>query len=527
MGKVTRAEWKWVWGFAAVLAAVLLLPYLIGFSVQGDAWRFSGSLFGVEDGNSYIAKMRAGAEGAWLYKLAYTTEPQNGALIFLPYLLLGKLAGGAGSFEQLAALFQLARIAAGIVMVLATYRFLACFLAGVGMRRFGLLLATLGGGLGWLLALQGITPLEFISPETFGFLSLFGPPHLAAARALLLMALTLTVDPSAFGVSPRHAGWAIGGLLLAAWLFQPLDVPIVWAVMGAHLALIFLRARGWRGPVRESQWLPAAQRALVAVLVSAPAVVYSVLAFTLDPILRQWTAQNIIDSPAPWMYLAGFGVLLIPALLAAWLECGDLRLTLPTAWLLLLPFLIYFPMNLQRRLADGGWLALVILAGILLERRIRPGLWRTVMIAVAALALPSALLFYAGALSQAMRPSAPAFLPVGEVRAMEWLDSYAESGSVVVAGFDAGNALPAYTDLIPYIGHGPETLYLPVKRSLVETVFTGAAGEGDRLAALSQTGARYVISGPEEQSRQGALIPGSELVYRADGWEVWAVVSGE
>jgi hypothetical protein len=524
MGKVTRTEWKWVWGFAIVLAAVLLLPYLIGFSMQGDAWRFSGSLFGVEDGNSYLAKMRAGAEGAWLYRLVYTTEPQSGALIFLPYLLLGKLAGGTAMHEQLAALFHLARVAAGIAMVLATYRFLACFIEGVGMRRFAVVLAALGGGFGWLLVPFGVTPLEFYSPETFGFLSLFGPPHLAAARALLLMALTLVVDPSAFGVSPRHAGKAIGGLLLAAWLFQPLDVPIAWAVMGAHGILLFLRERGWRGGNPGASWLDSLRRAFVAMLISAPAVAYSVFAFSLDPVLRQWTAQNIIDSPALWMYLAGFGVLLIPALLAAWFERGDARLALPTAWMVLLPMLIYFPMNMQRRLADGGWMALVVLCAVFLEKRAEGRARRGAMILVAVLALPSAFLMYAGALLQSLQPSPPVFLPAGEVRAMEWMDANELPSSIVVSDFSAGNALPAYTGLVPYIGHGPETLYARLKMDVVDTIFDGTAPDADRLAALRLTGAQYVLSGPEEQTRQGEGLPGCDLLYRAGGWEVWAVV---
>ncbi|MBI4769225.1 MAG: hypothetical protein HY784_02125 [Chloroflexi bacterium] len=156
-----------------------LLPYLQGFARQTAAWRFSGFVFGVEDGNSYIAKMLQGHAGAWLYRLPYSSEPQRGALIHPYYLLLGKLAVGPGALHgQLLALFQLARLGSGFVMLLATYRFLAEFLPAVGARRIGLLLAALGGGLGWLLALLGregwlgSLPLDFYSPETFGFLTL-------------------------------------------------------------------------------------------------------------------------------------------------------------------------------------------------------------------------------------------------------------------------------------------------------------------------------------------------------------------
>jgi hypothetical protein len=92
----------------------------LAFQTQGEAWRFTGFVFAVEDGNSYIAKMLLGANGAWLFRTPYTADPQRGVLAFLPYLLLGKLAAGEGIHEQLVALFHLFRILAIPAAVLAT-----------------------------------------------------------------------------------------------------------------------------------------------------------------------------------------------------------------------------------------------------------------------------------------------------------------------------------------------------------------------------------------------------------------------
>ena len=195
MGKVTRAEWRWALVFAAGAMLLLTLPYLIAYQTQGTNSRFSGFLFGVDDGNSYIADMRQGADGAWLFHDPYTSEAQRGELVYLPYLLLGKLAGGAGMHDQLVVLFHLAGILAGIAMMLAVYRFLASFLESIPLRRWGMAAVAFGGGFGWLLALRGTYPLELTSPEAFGFLSIFGIPHLAAARALLMLALAWFVTP--------------------------------------------------------------------------------------------------------------------------------------------------------------------------------------------------------------------------------------------------------------------------------------------------------------------------------------------
>jgi hypothetical protein len=520
MGKVTRAEWRWAAVFAVVVSALLTLPYVLAYSSQGSDWRFSGFLFGVEDGNSYIADMRQGAEGAWLFQMPYTSEKQNGALVYLPYLLLGKLAGGAAMHDQLVALFHWARFAAGIAMILALYRFLAGFIAGVPLRRWGLAAAALGGGFGWILALRGIYPLEFTSPEAFGFLSIFGIPHLAAARALLMLALAWFITPLP-AVQASRQGVKIGAALAALWLFQPLTVLIAWGVMAAAIVLSFLKRR-LRRTMDEGLWRDWLTRASIAVAITIPFVLYSALSFALDPILRQWGAQNVLPSPLAWQYLLSYSVLLLPALAGAWLAFReDDRWLLPVGWALIFPVMIYLPVGVQRRLAEGFWVVPVVLALLFVERKL-VGVARRVALALAmALMLPASILFAIWALANSRAPGAPIFLPVEEVRAFEWLDTNADPHAIVLSGFNAGNALPAYTALVSYIGHGPETLNGAQKQLLAQTVFDGTRPDAERLAALRQTGARYILVGPEERAKLGAGIPGCRWIFGGGGWEVW------
>ena len=118
-------------------------------------------------------------------------------------------------------------------------------------------------------------------------------------------------------------------------------------------------------------------------------------------------------------------------------------------------------------------------------------------------------------------------MPIAEVRAFGWLDANAERGTVTLADFGAGNALPAYADLVSYIGHGPETINGAQKQAVVQIVFDGARSDEERLAALRESGARFVLAGPEETARLGESIPGCRVVYSADGWEVWEVIPAE
>ena len=113
------AERRWVLVFAALVALLTSLPYLVGFYAQGDEWVFTGFVFGVEDGNSYIAKMLSGAFGAWKFVSPYSAYPQTGVWIYPLYIWLGKLAAPPGLHEQLVALFHMLRLGAVFLAVLA------------------------------------------------------------------------------------------------------------------------------------------------------------------------------------------------------------------------------------------------------------------------------------------------------------------------------------------------------------------------------------------------------------------------
>lgn len=278
--------------FAAALLSATTLPYLIGFASQGEAWRFTGFVFGVEDGNSYLAKMLRGSAGDWLFRSPYSAAPQRGVLAYLPYLLLGKLAAGAAAHEQLTALFHLFRLGAGFLAIRATYDFLALFVAEIRLRRLGLLLASAGGGLGWIFALPGrpdwpgSLPLEFYSPEAFGFLALYGLPHLALARALALWGLVAYLK--AAGEPVRQAGlrrgWRIGRLWLLAGLAHPLAGVTLLAVVGAYLLALagwqsYRRAR--RQEVDWTRWRGVLLLASAAGFLSALLALYDFLAARL------------------------------------------------------------------------------------------------------------------------------------------------------------------------------------------------------------------------------------------------------
>lgn len=551
-------ERRWVWVFSLLVMVATTIPYLVGFISQGDQWRFTGFVFGVEDGNSYIAKMLNGARGAWLFRTPYTAQPQRGVLAFFPYLLLGKLAGPQGSHPQLVALFHLFRFLAGVMAIHATYDFLTRFLQTVTWRRWALGIAVLGGGLGWVLALLGRStwlgslPLEFYSPESFGFLALYGLPHLALARALLLWGLAAFLANTSSSEPPGPGGWTtqrvlrwwimvgegaeqrrmvlVGVLWSLLGLAQPLTVVIAWGVLGATLG--FLGLMRWiearRGEVAScGTWWALLRRGFWVVVLSSPLVIYTALAFSRDPFLRAWTAQNLIISPHPLHYLLAYGLLLPFAALGArhLVRREPWRGWLPVVWILLLPALAYAPYNLQRRLPEGVWVALVVLAAAFFEMGVlSQPVRRRLAAGVVTLSLPSTAILLLGGLVAASRPAQPLFRPADEVAVMQVLAKDAPPGSVTLAAFETGNVLPAWAPVRVVIGHGPESVSLAELKPRVAAFYDSATSDHERRALLDEFGVRYVFWGPAERALgdwDPAVADDLQLLTSQGGYQVY------
>ncbi len=534
-----QAGRRWALGFAALVMLLTSLPYLLGFASQGQDWRFTGFVFGVEDGNSYIAKMQAGAAGAWLFRTPYTAAPQQGVVAYLPFILLGKLVAPPYLHEKLVLLFHAFRIAAGMLAVLATYDFIAYFISGERERRYGLILAVLGGGLGWMLLLMGLNswlgsmPLEFYSPETFGFLEIFGLPHLALARAAMLWGLLIYLRSTRAGAhASLKAAAGLGLLWLLAALCQPLTALCLGAVFGLHLSALGAvnlvrapqeRSAGWVA------WRVRFKFVLLAFIIPAPFLLYSTIAFSTDPFLKDWTAQNLILSPPLPHYLLAYGLVLPFAVLGArnLLRQNAVEGWLLVAWTLAAPVLAYAPVNIQRRLLEGVWIALVVLALSSLRTESQPGVRWRMFLYTTLLAFPSTFILLAGSLIAVTQPGEPIYRDAAEVRVFEHLAAISNPWSVVMTSYVTGNALPAWAPMRVVIGHGPESSGLEQMQSSVQQFYNSSTRDDERQSLVEDLTVDYIFHGPQEQML-GSWEPGEssqvEEIYRQEPYAVYALV---
>lgn len=484
----------WVLLFSVGVVFLTAFPYLTANANPDSA--FTGFLFGVEDGNSYIAKMLAGAKGEWLFRSPYTAMAQSGALLYLPYILLGKLLGPGAQHGQLVLLFHLFRSVSIVFLCFATYAFVSLWLKDIKLRKLALAVATLGSGLGWVLLLFrvanlfGSIPLDFYSPETFGFLAVFSIPHLVLARALLLWALFAYLHPT-----NKKKIW------IALLWFAIAATHLITAVIGVGLITIhaaytwFIDKRGHN----IAGLLGKASELLPAVVGVIPILLFNAWVFINDGYLPMWAEQNLILSPHPFHYVVAYGWLL-PFAYLGWRALSKARTSNSTfliVWLIALPFLLYAPVSLQRRLAEGAWVMLIVLALAAFDR----GAWakRRRELWLFAMAFPSTLILLLGAWQTSLTPIQPVFRPADEVAAFEQLRSIAPEDAVVLSAFQTGNALPAWAPLRVVLGHGSET---PDAERLAERVrdfYRGRTADDPRRELLVKYQVDYVFWGPEEQ----------------------------
>jgi hypothetical protein len=496
--------------FLAVLLAFLLalgLPYLYTARAAGPEHVFGGLLVNPLDGNSYLAKMRQGWRGEWTSTLAYNFETSPGAIINLPYIVLGRLARVPGLPLILA--FHAARLAAAAFLLWALHRFLsALFPAGAG-RRAALLLAAFGSGLGWLAAPAGGFTPDFWVGEMYPFLASYSNVHFPLGLGLQLLLLT----PGETPLTGRR-GLGLAGLAALLALVSPFSMPVAGAVWGG----LWL----WRLARREAA-RPAFGRAAAIGLGGGPVLLYDLWAIGRDPLLAGWSAQNLTPLPQAGELLAALAPALLLAAPGAWraLRRGPAAWHLPAVWALVCPLLAAAPFALQRRFLVGFFIPLAALAVYALGEWLAERPARRARLALLLLSLPTnALLLATGAF--AARTHAPElYLTRGEWAAFAWAEANTPAGARWLAAPETGLFLPAYTDGRVYYGHPFETV--DAARREAELLAFFAAPRPEFPARL---GAEYLFYGPRER-RLGPPpdLPGLTLEYEDGDVVIYAVAA--
>ena len=505
-------ERLWIALCVCALLALTVAPYVVAWLGAPEGRVFTGVLYNPWDGHSYLAKMRQGWDGAWLFHLPFTEEPHDGAFIFTFYLLLGHVARVLGLSLPLT--FHLARLLASAFMFAMLWRVMGRFFGGAARRR-AFLLTALGAGFGWLFPTAEPLLPDLWIPEAFAFYSALSNPHFPLAVGLM----AALADMSLADGRPGRLAWAAAcGLAMA--VVQPLALPVILAVLGAYALARAVQRREWRGPLRV---------AVAAGVAGAPVLGYDVWVYGANGALAAWSAQNVTASPPAWHWLAGYGLMAALAAVGVWAAWRQRPspLDLAVVWVGVAAVGLYVPFALQRRFSIGLEVPVGILAAAgfgVLTARAKPRLGNLAFAVVqAAVSLSSAMLLVLGIVG-AVGGEARVFVSGDEACALTALRDASGGRGVVAASPTLSTIVPGWAGNPVVYGHPYETIRAEEKKAALERFFAQGDDE-ERRRFLAEHGVAFVIWGPREKAMAASFSPqalGLRLLARCGNVEVWA-----
>jgi len=500
--------------FAAAVALLSLTPYLLAYLWTPPGHHFAGFFFIADDATTYLAKMRQGAQGSWLWNDPYTSEPHGGVFLFGFYLLFGHLAGLL--HLPLIAAYHLAGMSGAFALVLAADRLCRRLLARE-LQRLALVLVILGSGVGVLAQLAGnptllgsrLEALDLHLPELSGWYSILAIPHFAWATALIIVALLGLLD-----ISDRPA-WrpiVVSSIALGALTaIHPQMIPVLAVVWSAYQVVLLV----WG---HRPRWATLAAQA-VPFVTTIPLLAYNAWILFNDPTIAQWARQWRHQAPGPVSLGISLGLPLLLGLVGMALvwRRRDRGLALMMVWPPLVFLLLYLPnvANIQRRLLDALYVPLGILAAIGLQRVIAglppAGARRIKAILVTAGCLSSAIVL-AIALRFASGAFPEAYLSGDAWQALQWLSAHHQPADRALSSPQAGQLLPAWAGVTVYVGHYSETLDYFKKIATVRTVLQPNASTTEVEAFLRANGISLLYWGPDEAAT--GYRPGDQAFLR-------------
>jgi len=501
MGARISRQWMFVLAWSALVVLIANIPYIFGYAVAPSDKLFMGDARSFIDTNTYIAWMHQAADGHFLFKDIYTTEPHDRMLFHPLFFLLGNVSRLTGLSPL--AVHSIARVIFGFALLVFIYVFVSLFIEGNFRRSLAFVLVSLSGGFGWLQAFYGSdisSEMWFLTGWVEGntFMALYALPLFSASALMLLGVFYLMIKSFESG----RISYSIWAGILCFFLVSThfFDALIVYPVLILYILVKFFLLRDWMRLLSDGKSFG------IMFLVSVISPLYNFWASMVNPVFREhaWEAAITLSPGFIW-FVAFFGLLAALCVIggaAVLFDTGDklfMRRLFLVVWAFSVPLLIYSPISFQRRLIEGVHVPIAILSAIailFLSERLR---WdpKAAGAVFLALLIPGNFYLLSKDMDYLRRnadlQSVAGFLDRDIFEALKWLEENTGRDDVVLADYEIGNYVPAISGNTVFIGHSPETLNFWAKWDLVKMFFSGEADDNFRKEFLKGWGIRYVF----------------------------------
>jgi hypothetical protein len=502
------------------LLAVSQIPHIWGLRVGWKGYYpekvYSGFPYTYGDeATTYLGWIRQAREGHFFMIDRLTPEEHPRNYINLLFWVLGTTAAATGLSEL--AIYSIARVVIGAVLLGLLWLLATRMFRGPTERLVCYTLLLVSGG--WE-GVWGFFERNFNGPHASSpawwtpqistLFSLMAFPHLLASFVGMVVTILFLARAWSRGTLPvrqRDLAAAGAGLSMAALtMFHPFDAFTMAAVLWFS-PLVFM--------VAESRMSLAAFRvSVIATIPWLPALLYNLFIFLTNPALEQWNLQNVMITPkfGRLVMMAGISGCLALITLLRIRSLGRPQLIM-LAWAVVVPVLIYIPLQFQRRMLGGIQFPLAVLAAsalVWLGPKLLGGWLRkeAAILIMAAVVMPLQVLtpYYLFDIewSRMRLLQYPSWLLASESQILERLDQVADERDVVLASYELGNFIPWQTGARAFLGHYALTMHAREKAKLVERFFGGdPADDVWRREHVEKWGISYILDTPYERALGG------------------------
>ncbi len=516
---ITKREWQFVFVIALLIVIITATPYLYGYFMRGDNMVYTGiHHFAPGDTNVYLSMIEQVKQGNNILINLYTSEPQLRTQISPLWLVIGY---GAKFFHLSNLLaYHVARSILVILFIMVIYIFISYFVEKIKFKRIILLIVVFSSGLGFLfnpyLYDQNNIyehPSDIWITESNTFNTLFHSVHMTFSMTMIVVIFLLMLYAFKTNLYRYSIGAGLACLLML--LIHPFNGPTIYGVLAVYLILLFIKNK-------KIIWDKVKHFAVLC-FIPFPAVLYFYLIQKVDWVIRAWNEQNILPSPSVWMYIIGYGFLLILLIFGLWITIKkkDEKVYFLIVWFMTSALLIYFPIYFQRRLSEGLHLPIAILAGLgaiyiynYFRKKFGPESYLSIaFILILILFLPMTSVQVMGQdfylYNKAQDNPSYFYLHEDEVAAMHWLRDNLTIDQIIFSAKLTGNYIPAYSGRIVWIGHGPQTADLENKIELQNWFWANDSEADKKYQLLNQYGVDYIFYSGEEK-RLGDYNPATK-----------------
>jgi hypothetical protein len=483
---------------------ILTLPYVISYLMTGNEYQFNGFLVNPTDGHSYLAKMQLGRSGEWLFRLPYTSKPGDGVFLFTYYIVLGHIA----SLLHLPSIiiFHAARIINSAFLFLVLIKFVRIYI-NENWTLYSIGLLCFGSGLGWIVLLIGYVNSDFNIPELYPFLSCLTNPHFPLAIGLMLIILERIRDIRFVNTIKTTL------ISLVLLIIQPFCMVIILGILSISILLA----------LREN--LQAKVTLLFALAVPSIAFgLYLTMIIKENPALSSWNSQNLTPSPPIWDLLIALSPVILPAIygIVSVIKAKEKAYYPLVIWTILVIFLAYLPLNLQRRFLIGLYIPVALLGikGIILVAENIRGKIKNIVFSAA---IPSNIILIALSISAVTQNNPNLVMRDSLSDGLQWINSYILDGSTILTSPQIGLYIPAYTNQRVIYGHPYETANAEVNQANIDAFFS-RMDKSEQQKYLIDEDIDFVLTSVDTDDLSPKYSPDYlELEYQSEDVKIYSV----